>query len=145
MTQAWIVSETPVSALMADKVVKVAPEATLLDVVDALTGADIGALVVMEDHRVVGVVSERDIVYAISERRPLDTTRAIDVATRDLAWCDVDATVTEVANEMAERYVRHVLVEREGTLVGIVSGRDLLGFYASEDEAATSDFEPDLN
>jgi CBS domain-containing protein len=132
---------------MADKVVKVASDATLLDIADALMGADVGALVVMEEHRVVGVVSERDIVHAIGERRPLDTTRAIDVATKDLAWCDVDATVTEVANEMAERYIRHVLVEREGTLVGMVSGRDLLGFYASEDEAATADFsfEPDID
>ena len=48
--------------------------------------------------------------------------------------------MTEVANEMAERYIRHVLVEREGQLVGMVSGRDLLGFYATEDEVATADF-----
>jgi CBS domain-containing protein len=132
---------------MADKVVQVASDATLLDVADALTGADVGALVVMDGDRVVGVVSERDIVHAIGERRWLETARAMDVATKDLVWCDAEATVTEVANEMAERYIRHVLVEREGALVGMVSGRDLLGFYASEDEAATADFsfEPDID
>ena len=61
------------------------------------------------------------------------TTRASDVAHRTLVWCDAEATVTEVATEMMECYIRHVLVEEDGRLVGIVSARDLLGAYASGD------------
>ena len=126
---------------MADIIVRVAPSATMLDAVDALSAGDVGVVAVMERGKVLGVVSERDVVGAIAHRRPLDTTLAIDLATKDLAWCDVDATVTEVANEMSERFIRHVLVERDGKLVGIVSGRDLLGFYASEE--AELDFDHD--
>ncbi len=121
------------SALMADIIVRIAPSATMLDAVDALSGGDVGVVAVMERGKVLGVVSERDVVGAIAHRRPLDTTLAIDLASKDLAWCDADATVTEVANEMSERFIRHVLVERAGKLVGIVSARDLLGYYASED------------
>jgi CBS domain-containing protein len=51
-------------------------------------------------------------------------------------WCDATATVTEVAELMMERYVRHVLVEDDGRLVGIVSARDLLGVYAAGDVGA---------
>ena len=133
MSETWIASETPVSALMADTVVKVTPDATLIDVVDALVGADVGVVGVVEHGRVLGVISERDVVRALSARSPLDTTHAIDIATKDLAWCDAEATVSEVAIEMAERYIRHVLVERDGKLVGMVSARDLVAFYASED------------
>ncbi len=121
------------SALMADIIVRIAPSATMLDAVDALSGGDVGVVAVMERGKVLGVVSERDVVGAIAHRLPLDTTLAIDLASKDLAWCDADATVTEVANEMSERFIRHVLVERAGKLVGIVSARDLLGYYASED------------
>ena len=46
-------------------------------------------------------------------------------------WCDESATVGEVATEMMEQYVRHVLVERDGDLIGIVSARDLLGAFAA--------------
>jgi CBS domain-containing protein len=135
MRETQIAGETPVSALMADIIVKVPPTATMLDAVDALRAGDVGLVAVMDGATLLGVVSERDVVGAIAHRRPLDTTLAVDVATKDhLAWCDVDATVTEVANEMSERFIRHVLVEREGKLVGIVSARDLLGFYASEEE-----------
>jgi len=45
--------------------------------------------------------------------------------------CPVDATVTEVARLMIEEYVRHVLVEDDGELVGVVSARDLLSAYAA--------------
>ena len=125
---------TPVSELFEDAVVWVRPEATLEEVADGLAAADIGAMVVGDGTRVAGIVSERDLVRAVAERRPLAGTRAVDIAHTNLVWCDRTATVAEVAAEMMDRYVRHVLVEDEGSLVGIVSARDLLGVYATEEE-----------
>jgi CBS domain-containing protein len=128
-----IAGQTPVSALMADIIVRIAPSATMLDAVDALSAGDVGVVAVMERGKVLGVVSERDVVGAVAHRKPLESTLAVDVASKDLAWCDADSTVLEVAIEMSDRFIRHVLVERDGELVGIVSSRDLLGYYASED------------
>jgi len=96
-----------------------------------MTDADVGLLVVGRGDDVDGVVSERDIVRAIAAGHDPNTTTAMEVAHTDLAWCDPTATVAEVATEMMERYVRHVLVEDGGRLVGIVSARDLLGAYAA--------------
>ena len=123
----------PVSTVVADPVARIPHDATLLEVADALVAGDVGALVVGGDERPVGVVSERDLVIALAARRPMDTTTALDVATTELVWCDATATVADVAEEMCERYVRHVLVEEDGHCVGIVSARDLLGVYASAD------------
>ena len=125
------VGAMPVSAFVGDEVVGVDAGATLFEAADLLVAEDIGVLAVRENGRVMGVVSERDLIHALTQRRPPDTTRAIDVASTILAFCDCEATVAEVAIEMAERYVRHVLVEDDGRVVGIVSARDLLGAYAA--------------
>lgn len=127
------VGAMPVSAFLADRVAKIAPDATILEVAARLADADIGVLAVSEDHRVTGMVSERDVVRTLAKGMDPATTHAIDVASTELVWCDATATVAEVANEMLERYVRHVLVEQNGRLVGLVSARDLLGAYASAD------------
>ncbi|MGB3053576.1 MAG: CBS domain-containing protein, partial [Acidimicrobiales bacterium] len=60
--------------------------------------------------------------------------RVHSIASTNLVWCDVTATVAEVAELMSERYLRHVLVEDDGDLVGIVSARDLLGVYAASED-----------
>ena len=124
---------TPVSTLVAAPVAKVAPDATLLEVADAMKAASVGALLVSESDGAAGIVSERDIVHALAGRRDPATTTARDVSSTTLVWCDTEATIAEVAEEMMECYVRHVLVEDRGRLVGIVSARDLLGAYASAD------------
>jgi CBS domain-containing protein len=124
----------PVGALAAETVARVAPGATLHEVADALSSGDVGALVVGDGKDVDGIVSERDVVRALADRCALATTTAGDIAHRTLVWCDESATIGEVATEMMEHYVRHVLVERGGQLVGIVSARDLLGAYAAADD-----------
>jgi CBS domain-containing protein len=128
--------QTPVSTVVTDSIVRVAPDASVAEVAAVLTDASIGLVVVGEGDDIAGVVSERDIVTTIAEGRDPKTTLAGDIAHTELAWCDLSATVAEVAEEMMERYVRHVLVEDAGRLVGIVSARDLLGVYAAAEDLA---------
>jgi signal-transduction protein with cAMP-binding, CBS, and nucleotidyltransferase domain len=124
----------PVSAVVADNPVRISAEANLLEVARALVDADVGLVVLSDDDQPVrGVVSERDVVRALAAGRDMVATLGRDIAKTDLAWCDSTATVGEVAEEMMERYIRHVLVERNGRLMGVVSARDLLGAYASAD------------
>ncbi|MFP5256904.1 MAG: cyclic nucleotide-binding/CBS domain-containing protein [Acidimicrobiia bacterium] len=132
MSERAAVAGLPVSTFSADAVAEVPPSATLLEVADALTAGEVGAVVVRQDSKVVGVVSERDLVGALARRLPMDEVTAADVASTELVWADAAAPVGEVANEMLEHYVRHVLVEEDGELVGMVSARDLLGAYSTE-------------
>jgi CBS domain-containing protein len=125
----------PVSALVGDEVVTVAPGTTIHDLARVLTEAEVGAVAVGDGRGVRAIVSERDIVHAVAEGRDLDATTALDIGSTSLIWSDAEATAAEVAFEMSEHYVRHVLVERDGRFLGIVSARDLLGVYAAEDEA----------
>ena len=131
MVDAVAAGRTPVSELVEDQVVTVPPDLCLLEAAKALVDADIGAVVVGVEGTVTGVLSERDVVRAVAQGRNLASTSTRDMASTALIWCDVGATVAEVAAEMMERYVRHVLVESNGALVGVVSARDLLGVYAT--------------
>ena len=119
------------AALTADVVDRVSADADMWEVADALVEADVGALAVGDADDVWGIVSERDIVRALAARRDPSTTRAVDLAHTRLLWCDAASTVAAVAEEMMEHYVRHILVEDGGRVVGIVSARDLLGAYAA--------------
>lgn len=135
MTQAEAFDVLSVQSLAGDEVAAVPPDATLLEVVDALASGQVGLLAVQDGGQVVGVVSERDVITAIAARRPLDTTTAIEVASTSVRWCDVSASVLDAAEEMLEHYVRHLLLEVDGQLAGVVSMRDLLGVFVTDAEA----------
>jgi CBS domain-containing protein len=132
MTAISAAGAMPVSQLIGDEVVRVAADATLRDVAVALTGGALGAVVVGREGRPTALVSERDLARVVASGDDPATTAASTVASRELVWCDVDSTVEEVAGEMLGRFIRHVLVEEDGELVGIVSARDLLGAYSAE-------------
>jgi CBS domain-containing protein len=114
-----------------DVVAMVALDATLQQAAEKLVADDVGLLAVGTADQVEGVVSERDLVRAVALGRDPRTTPVTEVATTRLVWCDVTATVAEVGELMMEQYVRHVLVEEAGQLVGVVSARDLLGAYVA--------------
>lgn len=123
----------PITMLVGAPVVCVDREATMPEAAGAMASAGVGALVVGTGDDPVGIVTEHDLVGILATGLQPDATRVGDVASTSLVWCDVDATVAQVAELMMERYVRHVLVEDQGRLVGVVSSRDLLGAYAADD------------
>ena len=125
------VGSTPISDVTGDPVVRVAAHATVADVAEAIISREVGAVVVGDDARPAALVSERDVVRVAAAGNDAASVPALEVASKKLVWCDADATVDQVANRMMDRYVRHILVERDGNLVGIVSARDLLGVYGA--------------
>jgi len=129
-----ISADRPISTLTGDAIVEIEPQATLRDVASRLVDADVGAVVVAGDDGPGGVVSERDVVRAVAAGRDLAEVRCGEVAATDLVRCDADASISEVASLMMERWVRHVLVESGGDVVGIVSARDLLGVVSGDAE-----------
>jgi CBS domain-containing protein len=121
----------PVLVLAGDDIDTIPAGATVRRAAEELVADEVGLLVVGSVDNVTGVVSERDIVRALADGHDPETTLVGEVATARLVWCDATATVDEVATMMMEHYVRHVLIENEGRLVGVVSARDLLGAYAA--------------
>ena len=140
MTDISVPGSIPISTVTGEPVARVAANATVADVARAIVARDVGAIVVGDDEQPTALVSERDIVRVVAAGQDPATVPAADIASTKLVWCDAEATVDEVAVRMMDRYIRHILVERDGVLAGIVSARDLLGVYSAYSAEIDLDF-----
>ena len=120
-----------ISIILASKgreVVTIAPSASLASAVGLLVEKRIGAVLILgADRRVVGILSERDVVRALAERgagaleEPVSQTM-----TRKVSTCNENESVFNIMKCMTEGRSRHVPVVDQGQLVGIVSIGDVV-------------------
>ncbi|MEO7455530.1 MAG: CBS domain-containing protein [Gemmatimonadaceae bacterium] len=116
------------------------PSDSLRDAARIMRDSDCGAVPVVENDRVVGIITDRDLaVRAVAEGKSADS-KVSDVLTRDPRCCSEDADVDEVAHVMKDSQVRRVpIVDAKGKCVGIVSQADLA--RAAKDGSTVSDRE----
>jgi CBS domain-containing protein len=119
-----------------DAVFTVAPTDTVGRVAELLHSKRIGALVVTEADRVVGIVSERDIVRAVAGGDVKVTSRPVSAyMTANVVFAEPGETLDSLLSRMTDRRIRHLPVCQAGRLVGIVSIGDLVKWKISEVEA----------
>jgi CBS domain-containing protein len=108
-------------------VVTIAPSETVTKLLSTLAEHNVGALVVVKDNDVAGIVSERDIVRRIAERGAEVLDAAVgDIMSTSVVSCAGKDSVDRVAATMTERRIRHMPVINDGQLVGIVSIGDVV-------------------
>ena len=117
-----------------NQVLTIEPAATLATAVTMLAQRRIGALVVTgADHRIVGIISERDIVRVLGEKGTAVLDAAVaEVMTRKVVTCARNETIAEIMERMTGGKFRHVPVIEHGRLVGIVSIGDVVKARLSE-------------
>ena len=99
---------------------------TLTEAARVLGEADIGAVLVVDEGRVVGILTDRDIVVrAIADGRDPGSTNVGDVCSADVATLTPDQSVDDAVRLMREHDVRRVPVVQDGRPAGIVSLGDL--------------------
>ena len=110
------------------------PETSIFDIAELMRDEDIGAVPVVENDNLIGMVTDRDIVVrAIADSRDLSTATARTVMTGSLLYCFDDQSVEEVLDNMGEQQVRRLpVVDREKRLVGVVSIGDLCAAAPAE-------------
>lgn len=114
--------------IMTQEVESMRLDATLQEAAQQMRASNIGAVPVCEGDRVVGILTERDLMSrATAEGRDPKTTRVCEVVTPELITCFEDQESSEAIRVMHERQLRHLAVlSRDRRLVGIVSLRDLV-------------------
>ncbi|RME97271.1 MAG: CBS domain-containing protein [Alphaproteobacteria bacterium] len=106
----------------------------LSDVVDQLEADDAGALVVSDDdRRILGLISERDIVRGLKRygRNVLDRP-VRELMSTDVITCDIGEPLARVLELMDRHQIRHVPITREGDLCGIITMLDVAKYRLAE-------------
>jgi CBS domain-containing protein len=109
-------------------VMTVKPNDTVVALAQRLRTAGIGAMVVSQDgHSLDGIVSERDVTYALpANSGKLETMHVSEIMTATVITCSPQDTIAEVAKVMTTRRIRHLPVKESGRLIGMVSIGDVL-------------------
>ncbi len=132
-------------SVKGSEVVTIDPNANLATAAKVMAERRIGALVVTgPEDRIVGILSERDIVTALA-KCGIDAleTKITKVMTRKITTCSLSDTISSIMESMTAGKFRHVPVVEQGRLAGIISIGDVVKHRLMEmenDQAALRDY-----
>jgi len=123
-------------AAKGNKIVSVGPEATVLNAAIVMNEHRIGSVVVMDQGRIVGVFTERDVLQRIvAQQRDPATTPVGEAMSTQVVCCTPETTVQEARNAMKNRRIRRLpVVSADGQVLGLISIGDLNAVEAVDHE-----------
>jgi CBS domain-containing protein len=120
-----------VSEIMSKTLTVVEPEVTLGEAATLMGERHVGSVVVCEDDRLVGILTERDIVRALSREHDAPARPVVEWMTKDPTTTGPDTDGQEELRTMVDAGFRHLPVLDGGRVVGMVSIRDVAGAMAN--------------
>ena len=135
-----------ISAILAHKKVStvwsIGPNATVIDAIRLMDEKNVGALPVVENGKLVGIVSERDYTRkVILKGRSSKDTLVSDIMTKQVLTVNPSNSVTECMQIMTDKRVRHLPVLEGTNLVGILSIGDVVNWLISAQTAMIENLE----
>ncbi len=115
------------------EVFSITPDTTLAQACAELDGRKVGALMVCDDDRVAGVISERDVVRAVASDGASALQRPVsDYMTREVVFAEPGETVAVLMGRMTDRRIRHLPVLKDSRLAGVISIGDVVKCQIAE-------------
>jgi len=135
----------PVSALLkkrASTLWHVRPNDTVYTALELLAGYGVGALMVMDGGRLVGVLSERDYTRKVAlQNRSSKETRVAEIMTPDVVTVGPSTGTRACMSLMSEKRIRHLPVVDGNTVLGMISIRDIMDDIITDHEATIAQLE----
>ncbi len=120
-------------ALKGQSVWSVAPDSSVYDAMKLMAEKGIGALMVMQGEKLVGIISERDYARkVILQGRSSRTTQVKEIMTSHVLYAQPEQNIEECMAVMTDKRVRHLPVFDEGRLLGVISIGDLVKSIITE-------------
>jgi CBS domain-containing protein len=118
--------------LMRSPVVSVDPDQTLQGAAQVMQEHGIGSVVVEQAARVVGILTERDVMHAAAQLGDVGQARVSDHMTTPVVTASPNWDVSVAAAEMHDRRIRHLVVVEQGGALGVLSVRDVMSVFLPE-------------
>jgi CBS domain-containing protein len=117
--------------VMTREPVTISPAANLLDCAKMMVKKNVGSLIIADKKRVVGFISQKDILWAITKnpRGDLTKIRALEISPKKIAIITPDSTITDVIEKMNRLKFERFPVVHENNLVGVITAKDILNFH----------------
>ena len=120
----------------------VAPADSVLDAIRLMAERGVGALLVMDGRKLVGIISERDYArQVILKGRSSDQTRVDAIMTTRVSYAEPGQSVEHCLSLMTEKRIRHLPVMQDGEVVGVLSIGDLVKAIISEQKLTIDQLE----
>jgi CBS domain-containing protein len=134
------------SELFDNDVVTVSPSASVFEVARKMKDENVGAVVVTDDdHKVVGIVTDRDVALAVALGEASSGSPVTDVMTVDVKTIWDDQGVFYATQYFAGHHIRRLpIIDRQDRLVGMMTTDDLFGLFAREMFNVAQALEPAL-
>jgi signal-transduction protein with cAMP-binding, CBS, and nucleotidyltransferase domain len=114
---------------------RIGPNATVLEALQRLADYEVGALMVVEDDRLVGVVSERDYTRKVAlQGKSSKEMRVADIMTPDVMTVTPSTHTRECMTMMSQKRIRHLPVVEGAQIIGMISIRDLMDDIIADHE-----------
>jgi CBS domain-containing protein len=134
-----------ISELLGDKgqeIWSVGPHVTVYETIEIMADKGVGALVVMENEKLVGIISERDYARkVILQGRSSRDTPVVDIMTSRIIHTSPESTVDECMALMTDNKIRHLPVMADEKLLGVISIGDLVKATISEQKSTIEQLE----
>ena len=102
-------------------------ETKIVDIAHILAKENIGAIVIVENEKVIGILSERDIVRGFTQKSSVRNTQAQELMTKNVFTCGIEDNNEDLLNLMVTKHFRHLpVVNNKEKLIGVVSIGDLV-------------------
>ena len=108
------------------KTITTSKETKVVDIAHILSKEKIGAIVILEKEKVIGILSERDIVRAFTQKKSVRNTKAQEIMTKNVFTCSLEDNNEVLLTLMVTKHFRHLPVLDKNKLVGVVSIGDLV-------------------
>jgi CBS domain-containing protein len=120
----------------------ISPEAKVLDALKLMAEKGVGALIVMEEDEIVGIISERDYARKIILKgRHSQETPVRDIMSTHIYGVHFDTTAEECMALMTDKHIRHLPVCKDDKLVGVISIGDVVKAIISQQKGTIENLE----